>query len=144
MAQHLYLNRNITKPVNSHIRQPEISSAVGVAWKPRVLWERKKTTKRSRTHSPSFESVLALAPNEAAAKNSATTPTATPPAMSAAAPIPSYVLLLLLLPLPSPLHHSSAGSKKEDQLLYVRQKRASFVVPLFLYACRRCFSLRAL
>lgn len=48
MAQHLYLNRNITKPVNSHIRQPEISSAVGVAWKPRVLWEKKKTTKKEQ------------------------------------------------------------------------------------------------
>ena len=39
-------------------------------------------TKRSRTHSPSFESVLALAPNGAAAKNSTTTPMAAP-AMSA-------------------------------------------------------------
>lgn len=90
-------------------------------------------TKRSRTHSPSFESVLALAPNEAAAKNSATTPMAAP-AMSAAsaAPLPSYVLLLLLLPLHSwtiPLR-----SKKQDQLLYA-EKKVSFFVPLFLYAC---------
>ena len=109
------------------------------ARKPRVLWEKKKTTKRSRNHSPSFESVLALAPNEAAAKNSATTPMAAAamPAASAA-PLPSYVLpLLLLLPLPSQLHHSSAGSRNKTN--FYMSKKVSFFVPLFLYVCAlRC------
>jgi hypothetical protein len=99
----------------------------------------RKPTKRSWTNSPSFESVLALASNEAAAKNSTTTPMAAP-AMSTAGcgfcrssplpppnPPPSC--------LPSPLHHFYAGGRLQetDQLIWQNRlkKRSPFLFHSF-------------
>ena len=99
-------------------------------------------TKRSRTHSPSFESVLALAPNGAAAKNRTTTPMAAP-AMSA--PDCGFSSSSPPNPPPSCLPFTAAPFlcrlQETDQLIWQEKKKrgVSFLVPLFLYASIAAF-----
>ena len=102
-------------------------------------------TKRSRTHSPSFESVLALAPNGAAAKNSTTTPMAAP-AMSA--PDCGFSSSSPPNPPPSCLPFTAAPFlcrlQETDQLIwqenfFLKKRGVSFLVPLFLYASIAAF-----